>query len=319
MVHQAGVRADRGNDAFADFGIIGCGRFGSWMAEHLSRRGRVRAFDPRWFPDGGWRSTEPVGAGTHDPICDRLSVDAANSPAPAGVEGVTLPEAGPRPDAAVPSASAGFERVTLPEACAARVVIYAVPISALEASLRLTRPYLRPGTMIADTASVKVWPCRWLSAEAPPDVEIIGTHPLFGPDSAPDGPAGHRIAFVPIRLRRRRSALRFLRSLGLQVIETTAAEHDREMAATQSLVHWLARALARIEARPHDMDTLGYRRLLEILGHVTRDSWDLYRDLQRWNPYAHDARERLLATLTELHQEITDPTDPSRSGGAGRG
>jgi prephenate dehydrogenase len=87
------------------------------------------------------------------------------------------------------------------------------------------------------------------------------------------------------------------------------------MAETQSLVHWIGRALARTGARPRDLDTTGYRRLLEILGYVTGDTWELFRDLQRWNPYAARARARLLASLSEIHREVAAEAEGTGNGG----
>ncbi len=247
MVHQTGP---------ADFGVIGYGRFGRFMAAHLGAHGATVAADLRW---------------------------------------AEIP----------PATDPGIAPVSFEEACRARHVVFAVPIGALRAALARARPHIQPGTVVADTASVKVWPCRWLLEELPGEVEILGTHPLFGPDSAASGLAGHKIALVPLRVGDMDRIRGFLESFGLTVIETTADAHDREMAETQSLVHWLGRGLERIGARPHELDTAGYRRLLEILGHVTGDSWELFLDLQRWNPYAAAARRRVLEVLGDLDRETT--------------
>lgn len=202
----------------------------------------------------------------------------------------------------------GLQESSMERACRARVVLFCVPIRSLQSALERACPLFQPGTLVADTASVKVWPCRWLLHNVPPEVEILGTHPLFGPDSAGDGIEGHKIAIVPLRLKHPRAITRFLTSLGLEVLTTTAEEHDSAMAETQSLVHWLGRALEATAARPHALDTMGYRKLLEVLGHVVRDSWELFVDLQRYNPYAAEARARLLKALAELDREVTPPS-----------
>jgi prephenate dehydrogenase len=44
-------------------------------------------------------------------------------------------------------------------------------------------PALRPGQLIIDTCSVKERPLEWMLEELPDHVQIVGTHPLFGPDS----------------------------------------------------------------------------------------------------------------------------------------
>jgi prephenate dehydrogenase len=256
MVHQLGVRPD--------FGIVGYGRFGSFLAPHLAATGSLAVWDARW---------------------DSLSGTPPGSPQ-------------------VPY------HTDFAEVCRARTVILAVPISSIPETLQKVSDRLLPGTLVADTASVKVWPCRWLTEHLPPHVELLATHPLFGPDSAAQGLRGQKIAVVPLRLRRPRTVRRFLERLGLTVLTVTAEEHDRAMAETQSLVHWIGRALERTDARPRDLDTLGYRRLLEILEYVVRDSWELFVDLQRWNPYAAGVRERMLSVLRELDRELAPESPP---------
>ena len=201
---------------------------------------------------------------------------------------------------------AGARPVSWDEACAGEVLVLAVPIRALPALLDRLGKQVRPRSLVIDTASVKVWPMRWMRASLPGTVQILGTHPLFGPDSAPRGLDGQRLVLVPERVRYPHLVRRTLESLGLRCVETTAEGHDREIAETQALTHWIGRALERCGARPRDVDTLGYRRLLEILRYVENDSWELFEDLERWNPYARPVRQRFLEALAHLDDEIGD-------------
>lgn len=197
---------------------------------------------------------------------------------------------------------AGIEALTLREVARARLVLLTVPIRALEATIRELVPHLRRGTIVADTASVKVWPARWLLSHLPSEIEVVASHPLFGPDSARHGIRGCKLFLAPLRLRHPRALRRFLEALGLEVIAATPEEHDREMAETQALTHWLGRGLEEFGAGPRRLDTLGYRRLLEILEYVRHDSIELFQDLERLNPYAEEARARFLAKLEALHR-----------------
>jgi prephenate dehydrogenase len=211
----------------------------------------------------------------------------------------------PTPGAAPP----GVRLVTFEEACSARVVILAVPIRAMEAVLGRMAPHLRRPALVVDTASVKTLPCGWMEQKLPQWADLLGTHPLFGPDSAGDGVRGLKIAFCPLRLRHTRTARRFLESLGLRVVPTRPDVHDRDMAHTQAVVQFLGRALERLEAKPEDLDTSGYRKLLEILRYVRRDTWELFLDMQRYNPHAEEARGRLLRTLGAINEEILSKDD----------
>jgi prephenate dehydrogenase len=57
-------------------------------------------------------------------------------------------------------------------------------------------------------------------------------------------------------------------------------------------------------AEPRELDTSGHRRLLEILRYVRRDTWELFVDMQSFNPYALKIREDLLDTLEAIHKEV---------------
>lgn len=198
----------------------------------------------------------------------------------------------------------GVRLVSFEEACNARILILAVPIREIRHVLQQVSPHLRKPVLVLDTASVKRMPAQWMERHLPPWADLLPTHPLFGPDSAEDGIEGLKIAVCPLRLRHRRVVDRFLCRLGLEVILTTPDQHDRNLARTQAVVQFLGRALERMGAEPRDLDTSGHRRLLEILHYVRRDTWELFVDMQSFNPYAPKIREDLLETLEAIHKEV---------------
>ena len=66
------------------------------------------------------------------------------------------------------------------------ILILAVPTSKLKDVLLKIKPHLKKETIIVDICSVKVLPCK-LMKRILPENEIIGTHPLFGPQSGKQG------------------------------------------------------------------------------------------------------------------------------------
>lgn len=200
----------------------------------------------------------------------------------------------------------GIQSVPLAEAARARHVILCTPIRRLREVVAALRPHLLPRTILFDTCSVKTLPAGVLMQEVPLSVDVMATHPLFGPDSAAAGIRGLKIALCPLRRGRVRLARRFLEGLGLQVIVTDPEAHDRQIAETQAVVQWIGRALEHLAAGPREIDTTGHLRLLEILHYVARDSWELFRDIERLNPYAADARGRFLRALLEVEERIMD-------------
>lgn len=202
------------------------------------------------------------------------------------------------------------------------VVVLAVPASAMVSALRALRPHLRPGALVLDVCSVKVAPTRWMLDEVPAHAEIVGTHPLFGPQTARERAGGETgredirglpIALCPVRASAERLAQvrAFLsENLGLDVIETTPDEHDRAMALVQGLTHFLGHAAARMGLPDTPLGTLAYRRLLQIKSNIEGDSEELFLTIQRENPYAAAVRRRLMESLAAVEARISGAVPP---------
>lgn len=194
---------------------------------------------------------------------------------------------------------------TLAETVAAQVVLLCIPIRSLPETCRQIAPLLRPGQLVIDTCSVKVRPLRCLVESLPPNVDIVGTHPLFGPDSGRNGIGGFKIAVCPVRGNRAPEVIAYLRTLGLQVIETTAEQHDREMAETQALFHLISRAILNAGLGRRQLSTPGPERFFDLLDSLRNDSVELFLDLESQNPFTPGVRRRLIQALIDLDQEIS--------------
>jgi prephenate dehydrogenase len=203
-------------------------------------------------------------------------------------------------------AAAGARVSTLEEAAAQKIVILSVPISALVDTLARVRPHLLPGAVVVDVCSVKVLPDRWLSQHLSKNVSYLPTHPMFGPDSVADSLAGRKIVLCPGRVDagRYESIRSYLEGKGLVVIETTPEAHDREIAVTLALTHFIGRSLSRFGAGPLRIDTEGYKRLLHILEVVENDTWQLFSDMNRYNPFADEIREKFKEALGEVEEKL---------------
>ena len=197
-------------------------------------------------------------------------------------------------------AAVGAVPASIGEVCRNDIVILAVPISHLQGLLSAIRPHLQPGSLVVDVCSVKEQPVRWMQELLPETVDILGTHPMFGPDSAADSLEGRKIVLCTVRIDAKRfeKVRHYLGSKGLVLIETSAEDHDRQIAVSLALTHTIGRSLALFGARPQAIDTEGYQRLLRILDVVENDTWQLFEDMNRFNPYAQDARQ---AFITAMH------------------
>lgn len=200
----------------------------------------------------------------------------------------------------------GAVPATLAQACAQPVVVLCVPISQMEPLARRIRGLVDPGTLVVDVASVKEEPLRALKKILPRTVRILGTHPNFGPDSAADTLKGRKIVLCRVRLSEAlyRRAKSVLTRKGLEVVELTPREHDRRMAHSLALTHFIGRGLVAYGAKTTGVDTEGYKRLLRILETVQNDSWELFVDMNRYNRHAAPMRRRLLAALSAVDRRV---------------
>ena len=137
--------------------------------------------------------------------------------------------------------------------------------------------------MVVDTCSVKQYPIDCMLSRLPDEVQILGTHPLFGPDSGKEGIGGMKIAVCPVRIDSANyDCIRdFLQGLGLEVIETTPREHDRRLARTQAIFHLISQALKELDWRGQRLSTPGPDAFYRLAETVQNDTSELFRDMEQ--------------------------------------
>ncbi len=202
--------------------------------------------------------------------------------------------------------AAGASAVTFDEACRQKVLILGVPISAMQTTLARIAPKLTPGALVVDVCSVKEYPVRLMQERLPADVSILATHPMFGPDSAANSLKGRKIVVCRERIETDyyQKIVSYLKSTGLVVIETSPEAHDRQIAISLALTHFIGRSLSEFGAVPLDIDTEGYKRLLHVLGVVENDTWQLFEDMNTYNPYAADSRQAFMDAVQTIQNKL---------------
>jgi prephenate dehydrogenase len=198
----------------------------------------------------------------------------------------------------------------LATAAACPIVILAVPVEAMQATVAAIAPHVLSDAVVIDVGSVKVLPARLMAEGLPGGVRIVGCHPLFGPQSGKDGIEGLRIAVCPINddpIARRVAA--FCRAvLGLKVFLVSPEDHDREAAVVQGLTHLIARVLLAMEPLPTRMTTASFERIMQAVEMVRHDSPTVFRAIERDNPFAAEVRQRFFALADQARSELDGPS-----------
>lgn len=200
--------------------------------------------------------------------------------------------------------AAGLRAGSLDQAAGCDIVLVAVPVAAMEAVFAAIAPLVKPGALVVDVGSVKSLPVRWMVELLPAHVDIVATHPLFGPQSARAGLEGQRLVICPVRGDRHEGVAEWARGIGLSPSITTPEEHDQEMAYVQALTHLIGRALVNLDIPDETLKTNSYQHLLDLCGLVGGDSFELFTAIQTQNPYARDVVRAFVAEAEGLLDQL---------------
>lgn len=195
---------------------------------------------------------------------------------------------------------------SLKEACQNDIVVLAVPISELENVLRNIKDLLKKNTLVVDICSAKEYPVKLMKKILPKHAQILATHPLFGPDSAPDSLEGKKIVLCRVRMEDKAYSQikRFLESRQLNIIEATPEEHDRQIAKSLLLTHFIGRALIGMKASALDIDTMSHRKLIWIMDTIKNDTLQLFEDMNKFNRFSRQVRKNFMKSLNEINKEL---------------
>jgi prephenate dehydrogenase len=200
----------------------------------------------------------------------------------------------------------GARKASLKTVCQQQIVILCVPISTFKEVLVEIGPLLKRDVLVVDVCSVKVYPTQWMTASLPETISILATHPIFGPDSAADSLKDRKIFLSPIRIGKKQyqKIKTYLASKELVLIESTPEDHDEQIAISLALTHYIGRTLSEFGAAPLGIDSEGYKRLLHILEVVEHDTWQLFYDMHRYNPYAKEKRAAFMQAMQKINEQI---------------
>jgi len=186
-------------------------------------------------------------------------------------------------------------------------IFFAVPIASFEEVIISHRKYFRDHHVLIDVLSVKEYPAtvfrkhlRNLGTQA------MLTHPMFGPDSSKNG-----FKDLPIIMNQFTSDnehyffwKKFFASKELSVIELSPQDHDKLASNSQGVTHFIGRLLKEIDFKPTAIDSLGSKKLLEVVDQTCNDTWELFINLQNYNKYTKSMRLRLGKAYDKLYNKL---------------
>ena len=188
-------------------------------------------------------------------------------------------------------------------------VVLAMPVPGMEEALEGILPYLTPAQTVLDVGSVKVKPCALLDRILGDAIPHVGSHPLFGPLSLARAERPLRVVLCasarhPEAAERARA---WFQDLGCEVLAQDPQTHDRNMAQTHVLAFFVAKGLLDVGVGG-DMPfaPASFQGLKYTLDAVRADAGHLFAAIQRENPFAEEARAKLVEALSAIHHRLAE-------------
>ncbi|MDW7730882.1 MAG: prephenate dehydrogenase [Methanolobus sp.] len=188
------------------------------------------------------------------------------------------------------------------------IVIVTVPINITEKVISETAPRMKSGSLLMDFTSLKVGPTEAMKKYAPEDVEILGTHPMFGPSI----PSLHGQIFILTPIEGRCDKwFPVMRSLfednGAHIEVISPAEHDRFVSVVQGLTHF---AYITIGTTFESLDfsvnesrrfmSPVYDIMLDFVGRILGQNPYLYAYIQMENPEVIKVHDAFMQQCSEM-------------------
>ncbi len=188
-------------------------------------------------------------------------------------------------------------------------VVVAVPIDVTVDVVEEVVERMTSG-LLMDVTSVKGEPVEAMQ-EAADDVEVLGTHPMFGPTVR--SMRGQTVIVVEERPGPlTEEVVETFEEAGANVQHASPLEHDEMMAVVQGLTHYsyvsIGRALERLEfdvGESRRFMSPVYSIMLDFVGRVLDQNPHLYADIQMHQP-VEEVHEALIESAASLAEDVAD-------------
>lgn len=194
----------------------------------------------------------------------------------------------------------------LEEVYKSEVIFFAIPIAKFERVIKEHKKYFKD-QLLVDVLSVKMHPKKVFDKHTiGKSLEIMLTHPMFGPDSSKNGFENLPIVIDKYKASKENLAFwkKYFARKGLTVVEMKAREHDKLAANSQGVTHFIGRLLEKLKFEPTNIDTAGTKRLHEVSENTVNDSWELFDNLQTFNPHTKSMRRKLGAAYDSIYNKL---------------
>jgi len=81
-------------------------------------------------------------------------------------------------------------------------------------------------------------------------------------------------------------------------------DHDKLIAWTLCLTQFIGRSLGKLNLPETEIATRGFIELMNIVRRSNADTEQLFIDMNKYNPYAKEMREKVISAFNEINQYL---------------
>jgi prephenate dehydrogenase len=192
------------------------------------------------------------------------------------------------------------------------VVIFAVPLIDFE-DVVLSFPSERlRNKLVVEVCPLSSHPKAVLLRQFGPDVDILSTHPMFGPSPqedpyAPPSWDGRPLVYEKARISNAKRCDAFLsifEEARCQLVEMTAEQHDASTADAEFVTHLTGRLLDPQLLPPTPVSSKEYAALCDVADMTSGDSFDLFFGMFKFNERAKDHLNKMRDNLARVERQL---------------
>jgi prephenate dehydrogenase len=187
------------------------------------------------------------------------------------------------------------------------LVFLCASIDEYQERMRDVLEHAPPETIFIDVAAVKKYTSE-LCQKYCQGRRYISTHPLFGPESYKkyhNKIDGFQIVVTDYALKN--DTYQMIKAkfsaLGFSIIEMSADEHDRQLAETLFLTHYIGKTITKAGFSSADVKPLSFQYLIDAIESV-KDDEKLFKNIYRYNPYCKEVIDKFHVAQEQVEGQL---------------
>lgn len=192
------------------------------------------------------------------------------------------------------------------------VVIVSVPIDATPSIIKEIAPVMKKGSLLMDVTSVKEEPTETMYQYVGQDVEVLPTHPMFGPRIR--SLDGQVVVMTPIKKGKWYDKVyKFLEKENARILVTTPQIHDQMMSIVQGLTHFayisIAATIKKLDVDVKESRNFAspiYNLMVDMIARIVAQNPYLFYSIQTHNKYTEKTHKTFLSTYKSLMDMISN-------------